>query len=419
MRVLTGDSAKDSRKPRGIVIPPDGAYCWTHRTPNTIMCNTIWQYPLSFYSFHFSSLSLSLLCCCLSELPLILCINIWVGNVTKVMFICWLLLKWGFFLFWSCCVNFRWPFPLFISSNHKTFSSYGDRSYLSCRLHCFVRWEWGHPSQTIRLRKTQWSGRSILARNCWCSYDWKDVWISCKNDEFNCIDHSCFFLLVSEVLYEDEKFPARKLAALVASKVILLFFLNLISRILRFLFCKILNTNSLIFILKQFYHFTLRMDPNLTSFDECFSIFFIRTLKYSLKVRGWSCLIFSLKLLFCVQVFYHLGDYKEAMDYALKAEEYFDISKHNEYVDTLIGIIHFYVLILKRSSLWLFDVHNLLIFVHYFVFHFLLFSEVHWWIYTTKTTTIWKKKPRTWTNQQRTWKHCRKNVQSLLWRQRI
>jgi len=27
MRVLTGDSAKDSRKPRGIVIPPDGAYC--------------------------------------------------------------------------------------------------------------------------------------------------------------------------------------------------------------------------------------------------------------------------------------------------------------------------------------------------------------------------------------------------------
>jgi hypothetical protein len=46
-----------------------------------------------------------------------------------------------------------------------------------------------------------------------------------------------------------------------------------------------------------------------------------------------------------------LGDYKEAMDYALKAEEYFDISKHNEYVDTLIGIIHFYVLILKRSSL--------------------------------------------------------------------
>jgi len=57
-----------------------------------------------------------------------------------------------------------------------------------------------------------------------------------------------------EVLYEDEKFPARKLAALVASKV-----------------------------------------------------------------------------------FYHLGDYKEAMEYALKAEEYFDISNHNEFVDTLIA----------------------------------------------------------------------------------
>jgi 26S proteasome regulatory subunit N2 len=57
------------------------------------------------------------------------------------------------------------------------------------------------------------------------------------------------------------------------------------------------------------------------------------------------------KLYFCDQVFYHLGDYKEAMDYALKAEEYFDISNHSEYVDTLIGTIHFYVLDLNLASL--------------------------------------------------------------------
>ena len=37
------------------------------------------------------------------------------------------------------------------------------------------------------------------------------------------------------------------------------------------------------------------------------------------------------------KVFYHLEQYKQSMSFALEAEELFDVTQGNEYVDTLIG----------------------------------------------------------------------------------
>jgi hypothetical protein len=40
-----------------------------------------------------------------------------------------------------------------------------------------------------------------------------------------------------------------------------------------------------------------------------------------------------------VQVFYHLSSFPDARDFALRAEELFDISQKNEYVETMIGML--------------------------------------------------------------------------------
>ena len=53
------------------------------------------------------------------------------------------------------------------------------------------------------------------------------------------------------------------------------------------------------------------------------------------------------------KVYYHLGEYNDALVYALAAGDKFDVTEKSEYVDTMIGeLLHLYITSANNGHSW-------------------------------------------------------------------